>query len=505
LVISALASVACVHGGTATGTGGAGGTGGSHPGAGGQISVVVGPDGGAGAGGAPPNGGGGNAGAAGPDGGGNAGGGSGGASADAGTAVLAIFDDALAGGAIFAPFGGATNATTIDTVDPHGGSASLRVEVPASGYTGGAFVAGAPTDLTRYTAVTFWARASAPHSLNVVGLGNDGTSTTFSAEWNAIALTATWAKYAVPIPLPARLGAATGLFHFAEGAEEGAYTFWLDDIQYEALDATVLGPPQPAIAGETLSKQTGDHFPVDGPSVTFAVNGGNQTLATARAYFNFSTSDATVATVDATGTITAVGVGRAVISATLGGTPAAGGITVNVRAASMPAVAAPAPTAAAADVISLLSAAYTSRAVDTWSASYDMADVADVSIAGVPTKQYTNLTFAGIEFFAPPAGPVDATAMTAFHLDVRTPTAAMLQVKLVDFGANASYAGGDDSESTMTFDAASTPALVASTWVALDIPLASFTGLAARAHLAQLLLTTDIGSTLFVENVYFHR
>ena len=31
------------------------------------------------------------------------------------------------------------------------------------------------------------------------------------------------------------------------------------------------------------------------------------------------------------------------------------------------------------------------------------------------------------------------------------------------------------------------------------------TGLAARAHLAQLLLTANIGSTLFVENVYFHR
>jgi len=99
---------------------------------------------------------------------------------------MRIFDDALVGGAIFVPFGGATNVIMIDTIDPHSGSASLRVEVPSSGYTGGAFAKRRARRSHGIRRGRLWARASAPHSLNVVGLGNDGTSTTFSAEWNAL-------------------------------------------------------------------------------------------------------------------------------------------------------------------------------------------------------------------------------------------------------------------------------------------------------------------------------
>ncbi|MCB0314833.1 MAG: hypothetical protein KDH84_16510, partial [Calditrichaeota bacterium] len=38
----------------------------------------------------------------------------------------------------------------------------------------------------------------------------------------------------------------------------------------------------------------------------------------------------------------------------------------------------------------------------------------------------------------------------------------------------------------------------------LDIPLADFTGLTSRAHLAQLVLSGDL-STVYVDNVYFRR
>jgi hypothetical protein len=66
------------------------------------------------------------------------------------------------------------------------------------------------------------------------------------------------------------------------------------------------------------------------------------------------------------------------------------------------------------------------------------------------------------------------------------------------------FGGGDDSEQELTFNASSTPPLVTGAWVGLEIPLASFTGLAARAHLAQLIVSGDSG-TAYLDNVYFHK
>ena len=80
-----------------------------------------------------------------------------------------------------------------------------------------------------------------------------------------------------------------------------------------------------------------------------------------------------------------------------------------------PTAAAPTPTRLAADVISLFSNTYTNVPVDTWSAGFDLADVADVKIAGNDIKKYTNLQFAGIEFMS---RQINATSMTHFHLDV---------------------------------------------------------------------------------------
>jgi hypothetical protein len=78
----------------------------------------------------------------------------------------------------------------------------------------------------------------------------------------------------------------------------------------------------------------------------------------------------------------------------------------------------------------------------------------------------------------------------------------MFKVKLVDFGANGIY-GGDDKEQELTFNSGTTPAMVPGTWSSLDIPLADFTNLTTRGHLAQLILSG--ASTVFVDNVYFHR
>jgi hypothetical protein len=174
---------------------------------------------------------------------------------------------------------------------------------------------------------------------------------------------------------------------------------------------------------------------------------------------------------------------------------------------SQPTTSAPAPSVPAADVISLFSDAYTDVTVDTWSASWDNASVSDFTLAADAMKRYTGMVYAGIECTA---SPINATDMTHFHLDYWTPdpTAppALFKIKLVDFGADGAFGGGDDAEHELTYTDASVPALATASWVSFDIPLTDFVNLTTRAHVAQLIIVSDPGpNTVFVDNVYFHK
>ena len=160
-------------------------------------------------------------------------------------------------------------------------------------------------------------------------------------------------------------------------------------------------------------------------------------------------------------------------------------------------------------MISLFSGAYTNAPVDTWNATWSQAYATetDMAVAGNPVTLYTNLTYAGVEFTT---HPIDATTMTAFHMDVFVPTGSTIKVKLVDFGANGVYgptgAGNDDTSSELTFTSPS--GLTVGSWYPLEIPLATFTTLAHREHLAQLIISGDVASntrTVYVDNVYFHK
>jgi Bacterial Ig-like domain (group 2) len=241
--------------------------------------------------------------------------------------VLRVFGDDYGHNVAYAPFGGSANGPSLDASGPHSGTAALMIQVPAAGYTGGALVSNAPVDLSGFALVSFWARASKPASLNVVGLGNDAQSAALGAEWNGIAVSTTWQRYQVPIPVPSKLSATRGLFHFAEGPEEGVYTLWLDDIQYEAAPAGLISAPSPAIATETIHKIIGDTFMINGTSVTYQVGGTQETLATAHRYFTFKSSMPSVATIDADGLVTAKANGTTTITATLGAVDAIGALT----------------------------------------------------------------------------------------------------------------------------------------------------------------------------------
>lgn len=168
-------------------------------------------------------------------------------------------------------------------------------------------------------------------------------------------------------------------------------------------------------------------------------------------------------------------------------------------APTAPTVAAPTPTRAASNVISLFSGAYTNVPVDTWRTSWSMATLQDVNIAGNATKLYTNLDFVGIETTTT---TVNTTAMTHIHLDVWSPDFTSFSVKLVDFGANGAFGGADDVEHQVNF---TVPAR--GSGVSYDIPLSSFTGLTTRANLAQYILVAQPsgGAKVYVDNMYFYN
>ena len=411
-----------------------------------------------------------------------------------------VFTDAYATGVTFVEFGGSVNAVTVDNTVFQSGTSSLKIAVPAAGYTGGALVAATAQNLSTYNALSFWIKGSAAKTLNVSGLGNSAATTVYAAELVNVPVTTTWTKIIIPIPVPAKLTAEMGLFHFAEGSDEGVYTIWLDNIQYENITGGVIGTPTATMATETITKTIGDSFTPTGLTCTFPVNAvATKLTGMGSAYFTYTSSNTAVATMSALGVGTVLAAGTTSITAKLGTVNATGTLTVNVSAVSTPTVAAPTPPArTATDVISLFSNTYTNKAVDTWSASWDQADVADVQIAGNDTKKYTNITFAGIEHVGP--NLLKAKDMTHFHIDIWTPNSTLFKVKLVDFGANGIYQGtpNDDKEHELTF----TPEL--GKWVSYDIPLADFTGLTTRDNLAQMILSGS-NATIFVDNVYYYK
>jgi hypothetical protein len=420
-----------------------------------------------------------------------------------------VFAEGFTAGVRFEAFGGSKlDAIGEDGATHHSGVVGLHITVPgpgdpSGGYAGGAFIANTPRDLTGYNALTFWAKSSIPASLDKVGLGNDNSGTSrYTADWSGVPLTTSWKKYTIPIPLPAKLTKEGGLFFFADGPDNVGgslvgYDIWLDDIQFEKV--STIQNPRPAIAVATVNDEVGGTFRVSGTSVTFSVEGVDETIVAMPAYFTFSSSDQAVATVAPDGLITLVGPGTSSITAQLGSTTASGSVTL--LSTAPPTTAAPTPIDSAVNVISLFSNAYPNHAVDTWSAVWDQADVADVQIAGNDTKKYTNLVYAGVEFISQ---QVNASALTGLHLDVFVQDASQFKVKLVDFGANGAFGGGDDSEYELTLSTTSTPALTAGAWSSLNIPLSAFTGLTGKGHLAQMIISGS-SRIVYLDNVYFFK
>lgn len=165
-----------------------------------------------------------------------------------------------------------------------------------------------------------------------------------------------------------------------------------------------------------------------------------------------------------------------------------------------PATAATEPTEDAEDVISLFSGAYTDVTVDTWRTSWSAGTLEDVQVAGNDVKKYSNLDFVGVE--ATGANSIDVSGMDYFTFDVWSPDATLYRVKMVDFGADNAFGGGDDTEAEVVFTSPSQ-----GTWNNHRINLADLATLTGREHISQIIFSAQpIGAaTLYIDNVYFSR
>jgi len=175
-------------------------------------------------------------------------------------------------------------------------------------------------------------------------------------------------------------------------------------------------------------------------------------------------------------------------------------ITFNAGSAlPVPTVPAMAPTKPAADVISLFSHVYTNRPIDTWRTSWSAATLTDFAIGTDTVKRYTALDFVGIEMVA---NQINITDMDVFEFDVWTPNSTTLKFKLVDFGPNGTFGGGDDKEHETVIN---TPTL--NGWNHISMPISGMTGLTTKSNIAQLIFASVPAGTsvIYLDNILFSK
>jgi hypothetical protein len=182
-------------------------------------------------------------------------------------------------------------------------------------------------------------------------------------------------------------------------------------------------------------------------------------------------------------------------------------LTATVGFAQGPTTAAPTPTQAPADVVSIFSDAYSDITVNEFSTGWDNADVTDGTAGGNAVKVYT-LTggaFIGIQL----GGATDLSGMENFHVDVwinNIDAGDVLLPKLANFAGGA---GSVTNEVEFTYAFAPTDA---GTWVSIDAPLSSFNvvsgGSSAINEVLQIVFgssATLAGATLYLDNLYFWK
>ena len=241
------------------------------------------------------------------------------------------------------------------------------------------------------------------------------------------------------------------------------------------------------------SAQPGQTLPADDSEyeieAPFVVGGGWQTVKVDLSGF--------------TGLTSRTKVGQIVLSAT--NTPDVYIDNVFFGKVLAPTVAAATPTVSQAKALAIITSNsnYTVKGATFSLSQYNVGTpVEDFTLSGRSIKKYPALTFSIIET----SGTMNLSAYDYVSIDVWTGNSSSLSIVLVDYGAdglNKYSAGGlpgDDTES----EQALTPALQGA-WKTYKINLSDFTSLSKRDAVGQILVKSDNGATIFIDNLFFGK
>jgi hypothetical protein len=358
--------------------------------------------------------------------------------------------------------------------------------------------------------MTFYAKATESVPLGVVGFGNDLGENKFTAEVTDFRANTNWKKYIIPIPDPSKLTSEKGMFFYSFGPIDGkGYTVWVDEVKFENLGT--IGQPRFEILNgedETTSTFTGVTTEITGLTSIYNLSDGtDQSVNSAPAYFEFSSSNTSIAEVDEEGNVLIGAQGSAVVTASVGDIDADGSLTVDSRGEF---TSAPTPTRDAANVISIFSDAYNNVEVDYYNGFFNGDGQttqggtgpggADLIVNGNGVINYTQLNFVGIGTFMN-VPSIDATEMTHLHVDINVNEAIQsgdfIRLQLLN------SVGDGETSGSFTINA---NILLQNTWIGLDIPLSSFNGLNDRSEIGLTFFVSDnTVSDIFVDNIYFFK
>ena len=424
-----------------------------------------------------------------------------------------VFIDGFSAGLNYASFGGAVpTAFQVDTEVTYANSeSSMRFDVPnvgnpAGAYAGGTFFVDGGRNLSGFNTLTFWAKANSSVVIGEVGFGNDLGENKFVTSYNNLQVSSVWTKYYIPIPDPSKLTKEKGLFYFASGPVNGlGYSFWIDEVKFENL-GTIKQSESAILNGldQSITSYAGLTYPIDGLKSIFNLpNGTDMAVNASKRYFNFTSSNPTVASVDNNGIVSILGAGNAIITASLNGEASSGSLIINSLGTFS---VAPVPTVNPANVISLFSDAYTNYPVEYYNGywqPFQTTQSADFSVNGNNILSYTNFNFVGIQFSTP---TLNATSMTHFHVDLYFPNpiqaGSNFKINIVDFGPDGAYGGNDDSNHVTTIPNSS---LSSGNWIGIDIPFSAMPGLSSRSKLAQVIFEGTSISNFYADNIYLRN
>ena len=168
----------------------------------------------------------------------------------------------------------------------------------------------------------------------------------------------------------------------------------------------------------------------------------------------------------------------------------------------------PAPTQAAADVVSIYSDAYTNVANQGFN-QYGAAAFEEVSIMGNTALKYTfvdgsNGNFQVLELGGPNQINAAAAGMTNFRFDLWFPNAvnsgSTFLMKVVNIMGSA-------TEANITITPSSNPAMAQGTWLQYDVPLATLqaNGLAGISNIQQVVVDLVNSGQVYIDNIYFYK